>query len=78
MSKKVFMEIECKCPVAVCEHSEHKMTQLLQDAYDEGYDEGWDAAFALLNSVLRAKGITPPSESPPPPARGKRKPDLIN
>lgn len=78
MSKKVFLEVECKCPVAVCEHSEHKMTQLLQDAYDDGYDEGWDAAFALLNSVLRAKGITPPDESPPPPSRKNRKVDLIN
>jgi len=47
MPKKVFLEVECKCPVAVCEHSEHKMTQLLQDTYDEGYDDGWDAAFAL-------------------------------
>jgi hypothetical protein len=75
---KFTMAIECKCPVPMCEHSEHKMTEILQDAFDEGYDDGWDAAFALLNSVLRAKGITPPSEAPPAPKRGKRKVDLEN
>jgi hypothetical protein len=76
--KRVFMEVECKCPVAICEHSEHKMTDLLQDAFDEGYDDGWDAAFALLNSVLRAKGITPPAETPSAPPRGKRQVDRVN
>jgi hypothetical protein len=75
---KFTMAIECKCPVAMCEHSEHKMQELLQDAFDEGYDDGWDAAFALLNSVLRAKGITPPAEAPPAPPRGKRNTDLVN
>lgn len=76
--KKVFMEIECKCPVAMCEHSEHKITGILQDTYDDGYDDGWDAAFALLNSVLKAKGITPPSETPPAPPREKRRIERVN
>jgi hypothetical protein len=75
--KKVFIEVDCKCKPPMCEHTEHKMQELLQETYDDGYDDGWDAAFALLNSVLQAKGITPPSESPPPPARGKRKPELL-
>lgn len=72
------MEVDCKCKPPLCEHTEHKVNQLLQETYDDGYDDGWDAAFAMLNSVLRDKGINPPQHTPAPPPRGKRKGELIN
>ncbi len=65
------LKITCDCQDQLCEHTQSKLAEIIQLAYDEGYDSGWTDAFKLLHEGLIARDVPGADKlkAPPPPPR---------